>query len=297
MPVDLYVGGQEHAVLHLLYARFWHKVLFDAGLVHHQEPFLRLVHQGMILGSDGEKMSKSRGNVVSPDDVIRQYGADVLRLYEMFMGPIDAVKPWQTSQMIGCVRFRDRIIGLGVRCVESKVNDDLDISRHKETFKLMNETIIRVTDDINHMHFNRAISALMVYSSHLASLEIDQIPLIALKNLFLLLCPFAPHASEECLSVLMNSCQQSTNSAKDCASNSSWPTCIELDDDNKDADVHVMVQINGKMRGRIVVKPSCTQDEIVDMIRLNDDLKKWVELKTVVKVYYNDKKLISLVVE
>ena len=123
MPVDLYVGGAEHAVLHLLYARFWHKVLFDLGIVKHPEPFMKLVHQGMILGEDDEKMSKSRGNVVNPDDIVREYGADALRLYEMFMGPLEAVKPWQTAQIQGVVRFRDRALR-GVHARRSRTTMD-----------------------------------------------------------------------------------------------------------------------------------------------------------------------------
>ena len=131
MPVDLYVGGQEHAVLHLLYARFWHKVMFNLGLTGSPEPFQKLVHQGMILGSDGEKMSKSRGNVVNPDDVVREHGADALRLYEMFMGPLEATKPWQTSQVSGVVRFRNRIYSLAQRKLSDEIDDETNRMLHK----------------------------------------------------------------------------------------------------------------------------------------------------------------------
>merc|ERR1712174_114065 len=152
MPVDLYIGGAEHAVLHLLYARFWHQVLYDLGYSEHPEPFERLVHQGMILGSDGEKMSKSRGNVVNPDDVVKEQGSDALRLYEMFMGPLEAVKPWQTSQVPGVVRFQNKLFNV---VQAASVNDDFS-ELHEETTKILHKTMKKVTEDIESMSFNTA---------------------------------------------------------------------------------------------------------------------------------------------
>src|SRR6267378_5990246 len=187
MPVDLYVGGAEHAVLHLLYARFWHKVLFDLGHVRHPEPFMKLVHQGTILGEDNERMSKSRGNVVNPDDIVREYGADALRLYEMFMGPLEAVKPWQTSQIQGVVRFRDRLHAV---CRQPLVEAMDDATR-----RLLHRTIKKVSTDIDAMAFNTAISALMVFVNHLARLS--AMPREAVRALVLLVSPFAPHVAEE----------------------------------------------------------------------------------------------------
>src|SRR6185369_11992103 len=149
MPVDLYVGGNEHAVLHLLYARFWHKVLFDAGIVKDAEPFLKLVHQGTILGEDGQKMAKQRGNVINPDDVVRDHGADALRLYEMFMGPLEQVKPWQTSGLQGVRRFLDRVHAVAT----GEVGDAID----KETQRLVHKTIRKVTGDIEALRFNTAV--------------------------------------------------------------------------------------------------------------------------------------------
>merc|ERR1719253_864142 len=198
MPVDLYVGGAEHAVLHLLYARFWHQVLFDLGVTSHPEPFQKLVHQGMILGTDGEKMSKSRGNVVNPDDVVDLYGADALRLYEMFMGPLEAVKPWQTSQVAGVVRFQTKVYNAVKNAVENKC-----IDMDEETTKIMHKTMKKVTEDIDSMSFNTAISALMVYVNHLQSLK-DKVPVEAAENLALMVSPFAPHIGEECWSLLGN---------------------------------------------------------------------------------------------
>lgn len=193
MPVDLYVGGQEHAVLHLLYARFWHKVLFNLGLTKHEEPFQKLVHQGMILGSDGEKMSKSRGNVVNPDDVVTEHGADALRLYEMFMGPLEAVKPWQMSQVSGVVRFRGRVYSLAQRAAGGLNMDD-------GTTRLLHKTMKKVTEDYEILSFNTAISAMMVLVNHLAAL--DEVPLEAVEKLVLMLSPIAPHVCEECWSLI-----------------------------------------------------------------------------------------------
>ena len=198
LPVDLYVGGQEHAVLHLLYARFWHKVLHDIGVVDHPEPFTKLIHQGMILGSDGEKMSKSRGNVINPDDVVKEHGADALRLYEMFMGPLEAVKPWQTSQLSGVVRFRDRVYNL---ITSGKVDPNLKVSG--DLSKDMHKTIKKVSGDIDKLSFNTCISNLMIYSNTLNSL--DRIPQEAAETLVLLLSPFAPHIAEEAWSLLGHS--------------------------------------------------------------------------------------------
>merc|ERR1712176_1336349 len=196
MPVDLYVGGAEHAVLHLLYARFWHQVLYDLGYSEHPEPFERLVHQGMILGSDGEKMSKSRGNVVNPDDIVSEHGADALRMYEMFMGPLEAVKPWQTSQVAGVVRFQNKVYK--VMCSAAK---NTEIAMDDNTRKIMHKTMKKVTEDIDSMSFNTAISTIMVFVNHLQSLK-ENVPVEALENLALMLSPFAPHLGEECWSVI-----------------------------------------------------------------------------------------------
>ena len=198
LPVNLYVGGAEHAVLHLLYSRFWHKVLFDRGYVPTVEPFHRLVNQGMILGENGEKMSKARGNVVNPDDVVAEYGADSLRLYEMFMGPLEAVKPWQTNGVVGVHKFLGRVWRLVIDdtaeslTLHPKVSD---VEPDKETLRVLHITIQRVTEDTDGLRFNTAIAAMMEFTNHLT--KHDTRPRAALEPFVLLLAPYAPHIAEE----------------------------------------------------------------------------------------------------
>src|SRR6185312_11804161 len=177
----------EHAVLHLLYARFWHKVLHDIGVVKDSEPFVKLVHQGIILGEDGQKMSKARGNVINPDDVVRVYGADALRVFEMFMGPLEQVKPWQTSGIEGVSRFLERVFTLGTRASDAACDD--------ATKRLVHKTIRKVTSDIEGLRFNTAISAMMILVRHLGGLT--EVSREAVKTLALLVSPFAPHLGEE----------------------------------------------------------------------------------------------------
>jgi leucyl-tRNA synthetase len=239
MPVDLYVGGAEHAVLHLLYARFWHKVLFDIGVVKDSEPFRKLVHQGMILGEDGEKMSKARGNVVNPDDIVKDYGADALRLYEMFMGPLEAVKPWQTSQISGVVRFRERLYRVCTRELTDEIAE--------ATNKLLHKTIKKVGEDIDAMAFNTAISAMMELTNHLTSL--DKTPRVAAEAMALLVSPFAPHIGEE----LWNQLGHDTSLAYE-----PWPTY-----DDKlvvDDTIEMGVQVNGKTRGSVTLPRDADAD-------------------------------------
>jgi len=240
MPVDLYVGGAEHAVLHLLYARFWHKVLFDIGRVKHPEPFMKLVHQGMILGEDNEKMSKSRGNVINPDIIVKAHGADVLRMYEMFMGPLEAVKPWQSSQIQGIVRFRDRLFGVCTRPLSDGIDD--------ATRRLLHRTIKKVSQDLEALAFNTAISAMMVLLNHLAAMPSP--PREAVLALTLLVSPFAPHLGEELwrLSGHDRSLAYET-----------WPTWDEalcVDD-----VIELPVQVNGKVRGRVTLAKDAPEDQ------------------------------------
>ncbi|MFH1214370.1 MAG: leucine--tRNA ligase, partial [Candidatus Neomarinimicrobiota bacterium] len=189
MAVDLYIGGAEHAVLHLLYARFWHKVLFDLGYVSTPEPFMKLVNQGMILGEDGEKMSKSRGNVINPDEVIGNFGADTFRMYEMFMGPLTRVKPWSTSSIDGVFRFLNRVWNIFMT-EEGKINPDLylDVTPDSSTLSLLHKTIFKVTDDIENLRFNTAISQMMIFVNEIIKLPVK--PLSAMKTFVHLLNPF-----------------------------------------------------------------------------------------------------------
>ena len=166
MPVDLYVGGVEHAVLHLLYSRFWHHVLHDLDLVSTREPYKKLYNQGMIQGEDGQKMSKSRGNVINPDDVIEEYGADSMRLYEMFMGPLDKSKPWSTKGLQGCARFAEKVWRIFSNMEKYTEESDSD-----ETLRLLHQTIAKVSYDLDNMRFNTAISQMMIFSNHLQTLD------------------------------------------------------------------------------------------------------------------------------
>src|SRR6185436_6031282 len=193
MPVDLYVGGAEHSVLHLLYARFWHKVLYDIGLVSTIEPFQKLVHQGTILGEDNRKMSKSLGNVVSPDEIFEEYGADALRLYEMFMGPLEAMKPWNTKSVDGISRFLDRVWRLIVNEDGSlAVTGDVPSERAQ---RVLHQTIAKVTEDLEALKFNTAISQMMVFVNEMMKLPTR--PRAVLEPFVLTLSPFAPHLGEE----------------------------------------------------------------------------------------------------
>lgn len=277
LPVDLYVGGQEHAVLHLLYARFWHKVLFDIGVVDHPEPFLKLVHQGMILGSDGEKMSKSRGNVINPDEIVQEYGADALRLYEMFMGPLEAVKPWQTNQLLGVVRFRDRVYNL-----QSRIDYNLEPTENVN--KEMHRTIKKVTDDIEKMSFNTAISALMIFSNFLSSIE-GPIPKKAYENLIILLSPFAPHVAEECWSSLGH---------KNSLAFEKWPS---FDDEQcLDATSVVIIQVNGKVRAKMELPAEANDDQVLSQASLHPNVAKYVNGLKPKKIVYVRGKILNIVV-
>ncbi len=198
MPVDLYVGGAEHAVLHLLYARFWHKVLYDRGYVSMNEPFQKLVNQGMILGENNEKMSKARGNVVNPDDVVKEYGADSLRLYEMFMGPLEAVKPWSTKGVSGVAGFLDRAWRMitDERAEEIRLNETIvDIEPTVEQNRVLHKTIHAVTRDIEHLSFNTAIARMMEFTNFF--FKEDKRPKSVMQRFVQLLAPFAPHIAEE----------------------------------------------------------------------------------------------------
>ena len=275
MPVDLYVGGAEHAVLHLLYARFWHKVLFDLGHVKHPEPFMKLVHQGMILGEDNEKMSKSRGNVVNPDDIVREYGADALRLYEMFMGPLEAVKPWQTSQIQGVVRFRDRLFAV---CRQPLVDAMDDATR-----RLLHRTIKKVSTDIDAMAFNTAISALMVFVNHLSRLS--AMPREAVRALVLLVSPFAPHVAEELWRHLGHAASLAYEPWP------AWDEALAVDD-----VIEIAVQVNGKVRGRVQLARDASEADARAAALAADGIAARLAGQAVRKFVYVPGKIVNLVV-
>ena len=278
MLVDLYIGGAEHAVLHLLYARFWHQVLFDLGYTMHPEPFQKLVHQGMILGTDGEKMSKSRGNVVNPDDIVQCQGADALRMYEMFMGPLEAVKPWQTSQVAGVVRFMNKAYNVVQQAAKSKVTESDD-----ETIRLMHKTMKKVTGDIDSMSFNTAISALMVYTNHLQSLK-DKVSVKAAEKLALMVSPFAPHLGEECWSILGNS---------ESLAYQSW---VEYEEEMcVDNSITMGVQVNGKSRGEITVPKDADEEAVVAAAKEVDRIQAHLEGKAIKKTIYVPGRILNLI--
>ncbi|MGB8329243.1 MAG: leucine--tRNA ligase [Polyangiales bacterium] len=276
LPVDLYVGGAEHAVLHLLYARFWHKVLYDEGVVPVKEPFKKLVHQGMILGEGGQKMSKSRGNVVNPDDIVAAFGADSMRVYEMFMGPLEATKPWSTSSIAGVRRFLDRAFAVTLRA-DAAAEPDGRLTR------LLHQTIRKVTDDIEAMRFNTAISAMMVLTNEL--MKLDKVPAQALAVLAKLLHPFAPHLGEELWEMLGHS--PSIQFAP-------WPTydpalCEE-------DEVEVAVQVNGKVRGRITLSKAATETQALTAARGVPTVAAQLEGQTVRKTIWVPGKILNLIV-
>ncbi len=278
MPVDLYVGGAEHAVLHLLYARFWHKVLFDIGAVKHAEPFTKLVHQGMILGENNEKMSKARGNVVNPDDVVREFGADALRVYEMFMGPLEQVKPWQTAGLKGVRGFLDRAWNVAT----GKVTDDPAAYDH-ETKRLVHKTIKKVGDDIESMRFNTAVSAMMILVKHIGSLPAA--PREALKSLALIVSPFAPHLGEELWQRL---------GATESLAYEPWPAFDPAL--VKDASAEIGVQVNGKVRGAVTLALDAPEATAREAAMADPKIASHVEGKTLKKVIYVPGRILNFIV-
>ncbi|MBL0193667.1 MAG: leucine--tRNA ligase [Myxococcales bacterium] len=278
MPVDLYMGGAEHAVLHLLYARFWHKVLFDVGLVSHGEPFTRLVHQGLILGEDSQKMSKSRGNVVNPDDVVKSHGADSLRLYEMFMGPLEAVKPWQTSGIEGVRRFLDRVWNVAT----GELTDDPS-AYDQATRRAVHKTVKKVGDDIEALRFNTAISAMMILVKALGALP--AVPREAARVLVLLVSPFAPHLGEELWSRL---------GATESLAYEPWPTFDAAL--VRDSEIEIGVQVNGKVRSVITLEVDATE-ETARAVALEDaKVRAFIGDKSVKKFIYVKGKIVNVVV-
>ena len=273
--VDLYVGGAEHAVLHLLYARFWHKVLFDLKIVSHPEPFQRLVNQGIILGEDNRKMSKSVGNVVNPDDVIAEHGADALRVFEMFMGPLEQMKPWSSKGMEGSVRFLARIWRL--ICEETESGDWVpspaltDEAPAPETQRALAKATAKVTTDIEGLQMNTAISALMILVNHLTGL--NRRPKSAILQLSRLLAPFAPHLAEEVHQRLHGAGLVSV---------ADWPTARP--EDLVEDQIELPVQVNSRVKGKIQISPQATQEEIESVVRAHLDLPQWTAGKKIRKL-------------
>jgi leucyl-tRNA synthetase len=287
--VDLYVGGTEHAVLHLLYARFWHKVLFDLGHVGTPEPFQKLVNQGLILGEDGQKMSKSRGNVVNPDDVVKEYGADSLRLYEMFMGPLEQVKPWQMKGVEGVSRFLARVWRLAIT-EEGEVSDKVvsEACTDKELSRVVHETIKKVGEDIEKLSFNTAISQMMICTN--AFTQAGKVPVKEFIQFLTVLNPFAPHLSEE----INEKVAEAFNLPAASLSESVWPAYDEQALVRTECEL--VVQVNGKLRDRIWMAMDASEDDAKALAFASEKIKELTEGKTLRKVIYVPGKIMNLVV-
>ncbi len=301
MPVDLYIGGAEHAVLHLLYSRFWHKFLYDLGYVSTKEPFQKLVNQGMILGEDGQKMSKSRGNVVNPDKVVDDYGADSMRLYEMFMGPLEAMKPWSMQGVQGVYRFLQKIW----RMIVDEETGELDKTvkeanlapapvagaasatgaeaKDEQTLRLLHQTIKKVGDDIETFNFNTAISQMMIFVNHLG--KQDNRPKSAIEKFLLILAPFAPHIAEELWQRLGH---------KDTLACEPWP---EYDKEIiKEREIELAVQVNGKIKDRIVVSADADEEQIKQKALASDKVAAAIAGKEVRKIIIIKSRLVNIVI-
>lgn len=280
-PVDLYVGGAEHAVLHLLYARFWHKVLYDLGLVPTKEPFMKLVNQGMILGSNHEKMSKSKGNVVNPDDIVDQYGADTLRLYEMFMGPLEESVPWDEKGLHGANKWVQRVWRL-LMDDNNHLRDRVSTFNDGKLTKVYNQTVKKVTEDYERMHFNTAISQLMVFVNE--AYKVDDLPVEYMKGFVKMIAPIMPHMAEELWSQFGES---------DTITYQSWPTY-----DPKalvEDEVEMIVQVNGKVRAKIKMAKDTDRDEAQQLALANEHVKKFTNGKDIKKVIVVPNKIVNIV--
>jgi len=284
MPVDLYVGGAEHAVLHLLYARFWHKVLYDLGYVSTKEPFKRLVNQGLILGEDNRKMSKSFGNVVNPDDIVKDYGADAMRLFEMFMGPLEDTKPWSTKGVEGVYRFLNRVWRMYIDDSGNLDDSIKDVPLTAGQERLLHQTIKKVTNDIESLDFNTAISQMMIFVNEFLNLDVK--PRKAMETFVLLLSPFAPHLAEELWEHLGHT---------QTLAYESWP---EYDDEKtKEGTIEVVGQVNGKIRTKFLVPLDLNEEELKKIAFDDPGIKRYVEGKQIIKTIVVKNKLVNVVVK
>lgn len=278
MPVDLYVGGPEHAVGHLLYSRFWNNYLYNKGIVPTKEPFQKLRHQGMILGTNGEKMSKSKGNVINPDDMVKEYGSDALRLYEMFMGPIDAAKPWDITGIEGTKKFLDRIWRLYVESgkISNNHNSNLD--------KIYNYTVKKVTNDYENMYFNTAISQMMIFIN--AVYKEETLPIEYAEGFLKLLNPVAPHITEE----LWNRLNHNKTIAYE-----KWP---EYDESKiTENEIEIPVQINGKVKETITIPVDLEEGKVKEIVHENGNIANLTNGKTIVKEIYVKNKIYNIVIK
>ena len=276
LPVDLYVGGPEHAVGHLLYSRFWNNYLYNKGLVPVKEPFAKLRHQGMILGTNGEKMSKSKGNVINPDDMVKEYGADSLRLYEMFMGPIDSAKPWDPNGIDGSKKFLDRVWRLYVE--SDKIKDE----ENKNLEKVYHFTVKKVTNDYETMNFNTAISQMMIFINSVNKEDI--LPREYAEGFLKLLNPIAPHITEELWNILGHN---------DTITYEPWP--IYDEEKTIDDEIELPVQVNGKLKTTVMI--ALDEDEASIKQKVHSTIENKLDGKSIVKEIYVKNKIYNVVVK
>ncbi|RNB57655.1 leucine--tRNA ligase [Brevibacillus gelatini] len=283
LPVDIYIGGAEHAVLHLLYARFWHKFLYDIGVVPTKEPFQKLFNQGMILGENNEKMSKSKGNVVNPDDIIDSHGADTLRLYEMFMGPLDASIAWSTKGLDGARRFLDRVYRLFVQDNGELNPKIVDTTKPNSMERVYHQTVKKVTEDYEGLRFNTGISQLMVFVNE--AYKADVLPKKYMEDFVKMLSPIAPHLGEELWEKLGH---------KETIAYEPWPTY----DESKlvDDEVEIVIQINGKNKEKALIASDATKEQMEELALANEQIKELIEGKSIVKIIAVPGKLVNIVV-
>ncbi|MBC2149293.1 leucine--tRNA ligase [Listeria booriae] len=282
LPVDVYIGGAEHAVLHLLYARFWHKFLYDIGVVPTKEPFQKLFNQGMILGGNNEKMSKSRGNVVNPDDVVEQYGADTLRLYEMFMGPLEASIPWNANGLEGARKFLDRVWRLFIEEETGEINAKITPEANVDLEKSYHQMVKMVTEHYENLRFNTGISQLMIFIND--SYKATTVPKAYAEGFVQLLSPIAPHLAEELWHRLGHT---------ETITYEAWPTF----DESKlvEDEVEIVLQVNGKVRAKVTVAKDLSREALEELARDNDKIKEEITGKTVRKVIAVPGKLVNIV--
>ncbi len=281
LPVDTYIGGAEHAVLHLLYARFWHKFLYDIGVVPTKEPFQKLFNQGMILGENNEKMSKSKGNVVNPDQIVESHGADTLRLYEMFMGPLEASVAWSTNGLDGARRFLDRVWRLLVE-EDGQLSGKVTDRPNEKLDKTYHQTVKKVTEDYEGLRFNTGISQLMVFIND--AYKADELPKEYVEGFIKLLSPIAPHMAEELWSKLGH---------EGTISYEAWPTF----DESKliDNEVEIVLQVNGKVRAKVMIPTDMNKEDLEQLAKDHEEIKAQIEGKTVRKVIAVPGKLVNIV--
>ncbi len=283
MPIDLYVGGAEHAVLHLIYSRFWHKVLFDLGHVSTKEPFVKLRHQGIILGEDSRKMSKSWGNVVNPDAVVAEYGADAMRLFEMFMGPLEEMKPWSTRGVEGVYRFLNRVWRLYLNEEGTLDASIQDVAPNTDFERLYHQTVKKIGEDIEGLRFNTAISQMMIFLNDAMKLEVR--PRKEMEGFVQLLAPFAPHVAEE----LWEKLGHKTSLAYE-----SWPVYDEAK--CAEAAIEIVFQVNGKIRSKVSVAPSTPKEKLEELALADANVQKYLNGKKIVKKIVVPNKLVNIVI-